>query len=141
MDTSNDFNLVLEDFQIAEFFVVRPPHESTGNIHTGAYSYAQHGKEEDQIVYCMVVSFLDEEEANVGMFSPEFTFRIPDIGKLASTDNDNRLTLPKQLDEELFRICYDTSRGMVFSLTNGTFLEGIILPVISSFASENSLLT
>lgn len=135
METTNDFNIVLEDFRIGEFFVVRPP-KDTGDIHTGAYSYAQPGKEEDQIVYSIVVNFLDEEGAKVGKFSPEFTFRIPDIGRIATPDHDNCLTLPKQLDEELFRICYDTSRGMVFSLSNGTFLEGIILPVMSSYAGN-----
>jgi hypothetical protein len=77
------------------------------------------GKDEDN-------EFLDVN----GEFGIEFLFKIDNLSSLSKTDAAGSFIVNESLGLTLMAIAYSTARGIILQSTQGSMIEGVILPVI-----------
>ena len=63
-------------------------------------------------------------------FTIEYLFIVPNLKQFLSIDTRGTISMNADLDQWLMQCTASTSRGLVFEKVNGTFLEGIILPLL-----------
>lgn len=76
----------------------------------------------------------DEQGQALGLkarFLILFRFEVDNLADFIQHQDEERTAIDSKLTLTLLNISYSTTRGMVLSRTQGTFFDGIILPVIS----------
>lgn len=66
-------------------------------------------------------------------YSIDFTFKIDDLSNfiMNKDDENNMFQLDNNLGATLMSIVYSTTRGIILSKTQGTIMNGVILPVVN----------
>ena len=78
---------------------------------------------------------LDKKENGIsGEFTIDFVFSYYEFEKMIinNSDEDNKTVISKGFTSTLLGLAYSTSRGIIFTRTLGTPLEGCTIPVINS---------
>lgn len=97
-----------------------------------------------RFVFSVNLEALNKNEAHMGIraqYSIEFIFYIENLEHYVSSidKKKNTIVFHSILPNTLLSIVYSTSRGIILSRTQGTVMEGVILPVIDTKALLTSL--
>ena len=65
-----------------------------------------------------------------GAYTHEFTFLVDNLADFAETDKEDVVNIDPMMAATLIGIAYSTIRGIVFTRTQGTSLNAVIMPVI-----------
>ena len=71
-------------------------------------------------------------------YTVEFTFEIDNLEELSEKQEDGTVKISIHLAATLAGICYSTLRGIVLTRTQGTPLNGMIMPVINPYTLLNN---
>lgn len=72
-------------------------------------------------------------------YTNEFIFQIDNLDELTKLLENGIVEIDVELSKTLLSLAFSTSRGMIFSRTQGTILNGIILPVVNPNDLLNSI--
>ena len=81
------------------------------------------------IVTCDIAIFpQDNPKLRLGKYRSSCIFKVNDLHKYIV--NDKKINLPEIFISTLNSVSISTTRGLMFSLFKGTFLQGAILPLV-----------
>lgn len=86
-----------------------------------------------RIIFKIDIHILNNEgkkSATTGSYTNEFIFEIEGIGDFVKSRDSGEVDINQELGTTLLSLAFSTSRGMIYTRTQGTVLDGIILPVI-----------
>ncbi len=75
----------------------------------------------------------DEKGVSLGVtcrYDLEFHFRVDNFQDFVVKDDQGNVKIHALLGATLLGIAFSTARGIIYERTRGTFLDGVILPVI-----------
>jgi len=90
-----------------------------------------------KFILTVFINALDEKDQQLdakGEYNIEYVFVVENLEYYIENKNEpkNRVILHNVLLHTLLSIVYSTSRGIILSRTQGTSLDGVILPVIDT---------
>jgi len=106
-----------------------PPTDSFSYSQNSAFNFDQ---KNIRIRLEILLDGIDEQETLIGVqgdFGLDFHFHIENIEEFIEESEGNK-KISDNLGTTLISIAYSTARGIVLERTQGTFLNGTILPVI-----------
>ena len=86
---------------------------------------------------------INAEKENISIeleagYTVEFTFEIDNLEELSEKQEDGTVKISIHLAATLAGVCYSTLRGIVLTRTQGTPLNGMIMPVINPYTLLNN---
>ena len=85
----------------------------------------------------ITVNGMDEQQNKpLGLkvdYGIEYHFKVDNFQDMLHQTPDGDIEIDQELGVTLLSIAYSTSRGIILERTQGTFFEGVILPVIDPF--------
>lgn len=82
------------------------------------------------IVICDIKTFPQgNTEIKLGRFRSSCIFKVKDLKNFIS--KENKINLPEDFIITVNSVAISTTRGLMFSLFNGTFLQGALLPLVN----------
>ncbi|RBQ11416.1 hypothetical protein DRW42_02835 [Pedobacter miscanthi] len=88
-----------------------------------------------RIIFKIDIHILNKEgkkSGTSGSYTNEFIFEIEGIEDFIKSRNSGEVDIHPELGTALLSLAFSTSRGMIYTRTQGTILDGIILPVIDA---------
>lgn len=88
-----------------------------------------------RVVFKIDIHILNTEgkkSATSGSYANEFIFEIDAIEDFVKPRESGEVDINPELATALLSLTFSTSRGMIYTRTQGTILDGIILPVIDA---------
>jgi hypothetical protein len=67
-------------------------------------------------------------------YTMDFIFEVDNLEELSTINEDSSVAISEHLAATLAGICYSTLRGIVLAKTQGTSLNGILLPVLDPYS-------
>ena len=89
-------------------------------------------EEQIKISFTVKMTALSEDKKALdveGQYTLEFIFKIDGLAKFSTTSAD-AVNLDRGLGAMMMGVVYSTTRGIVWSRTQGTVLESVIIPVV-----------
>ena len=86
-----------------------------------------------------VLNDRSEKTSTDASYTNEFIFLIDNLDELTELLDNGIVEIDVELSKTLLSLAFSTSRGMIFSRTQGTILNGIILPVVNPNNLLNSI--
>ena len=87
-----------------------------------------------RIVFTIALTGLNIEKKNLDVsasYTIDFGFTIDSLERfVVNSDTSNELFIDSNLGATLMSIVYSTTRGIILTRTQGTIIDGVILPVI-----------
>ena len=87
-----------------------------------------------RIIFKIDIFVIDESDEKTGTYASytnEFIFLVDNLDKLTKLLDNGVVEIDVELSKTLLSISFSTSRGMIYNRTQGTILNGIILPVVN----------
>lgn len=95
-----------------------------------------------RVLFKIDIFILDEKGKKTGTdasYTNEFIFQVDNLDELTKLLENGIVEIDVELSKTLLSLAFSTSRGMIFSRTQGTILNGIILPVVNPNDLLNSI--
>lgn len=87
-----------------------------------------------RVLFKVDIFVIDEKDKKTGTdasYTNEFIFQIDNLEELTKLLDNDIVEIDVELSKTLLSLSFSTSRGMIFNRTQGTILNGIILPVVN----------
>ena len=84
-----------------------------------------------QVIQNLIIATVGKEKTEVKLFETEMSFDFYITNYSHFRKVDDKLTINQNFLNHLTTLTLSTCRGLVFSKLSGTFLQGMILPIIS----------
>lgn len=81
----------------------------------------------------IVMTGLNKEEKPLGLelkYELEFHFKVDNFHDFVHTSEDKTIQLDGVYGATLLGIAFSTSRGIIYERTRGTFMDGVLMPVV-----------
>lgn len=129
-------NIIKAQFDTSDAFLDAP--EKADSYEFGMASVWAHNFEagRTRIRLFFTLKGLDSESNKIGLeveYGIEFHFHIDNFQDFLLESKVHGTQMDASLGATILGMAYSTSRGIVFERTSGTFLNGVLLPVIDPF--------
>lgn len=128
-----DIQILSANFETSEDFREHPvrPHEVYFGFGKELAHNLDHGR--TRIRLGVTMEGRDAQESPIGItcrYDLEFHFTVDNFQEFVHKDAQDKTMIEAVLGATLLGIAFSTARGIIYERTRGTFLDGVILPVI-----------
>lgn len=120
------------NLDLTDFFLSNPAHVENFRVNFGHDTEFDFESKSIRIRLEIMLEGLDEKEELIGIkaeYGIEFVFHVENLEEFIS-ETDSMKAVDSILGITLLSMAYSTSRGIVLQRTQGTYFDGIILPVV-----------